>query len=178
MSASENSLPYPMKGNEYRFVSLLDNQNNFHKAILLRAAIDMSNLEDLDVVCFKAATDEDLAFCKIINFGKWKYVNDKKQKKQKKEHKKATKEIRISLDISDHDLEHKIKQAREFLSKENDVIFSMFLKGRQRGRVKDAIAKMDDVKEICSDLGSENARKNVSPNITLRLSPLVNKKPE
>jgi len=98
------------------------------------------------------------------------------KKKQNKEHKKTTKEVRISLDISDHDLGHKVKQAKEFLVRGDDVVFSMFLKGRQRHRVSDAIEKMDDIRNRCSDVGVESARKNVAPNITLRLAALVGSK--
>ena len=112
----------------------------------------------------------------MINFGKWKYNEDKKKKKLNKEHKKTTKEIRISIDIEDNDLDHKVKQAREFLVRGDDVIFSMFLKGRQKTRLKDAIEKMNNVKDTCSDVGIEGSRKNIAPNITLRLSPVVNKK--
>jgi len=172
------NLPCVLKGSEFKFVKLVDNNNVFHEKILLRDAVDIAKKNNLEVVCFNdesksGATLEikDLAFCKVINFGKWKYNQDKKIKKDKKEHKKVTKEIRIGIDISDNDVNHKIKQAIEFLKNGDDVIFSMFLKGRQKTRVKDAISKMDEIKEMCSDFGGESARHNVIPNITLRLSP-------
>ena len=176
MSAKNKNLPYVVQGNEFRFIKLLDSNGIFHNDILLSAAIDMAKQKNLDVVCFKNSTQENLPFCKIIDFGKWKYTEDKRKKKQNKEHKKTTKEVRISLDIADHDLEHKIKQAKDFLTRGDDVVFSMFLKGRQKYRFDEAIEKIENIKDICSDCGTESARKCVVPNITLRLSPLTNKK--
>ena len=90
-------------------------QWHFHQKGLWEDAVEKSKIQGLDVVCFKDQTEKELAFCKMIDYGKWKYSEDKKKKKQNKEHKKTTKEIRISLGISDHDLEHKVKQAKDFL---------------------------------------------------------------
>jgi len=98
----------------------MDSSGVYHDSIRTRAAIEMAQESNLDLVCFNTATERDLPFCKILNFGKWKYNQDKK-KKQNKDSKK-TKEIRISVDISDNDLGHKIKQAKEFLAGGDDVV--------------------------------------------------------
>jgi len=42
--------------------------------------------------------------------------------------------------------------------------------------MKDAIEKMDSIRDMCSEFGGESARKNIAPNVTLRLTPLSNKK--
>jgi translation initiation factor IF-3 len=174
MRDSNKNLPYIVYGDEFGYIKLIDRDGIFHDELNLKKAIEMSEECDIDVVCFKEATKTDLPFCKLINFGKWKYNQCKKKKMQSKDCKK-TKEIRIGNDISDHDLDHKVKQAKEFLIKGNDVVFSMLLKGRQRIRFKPAIEKMDSVRDMCFEFGTESARKNISPNLTLRLSPISQK---
>lgn len=70
--------------------------------------------------------------CKIMDFGKYKYDLAKKEK-EAKAHSKSTelKEIRLTLKISDHDIEYKAKQAREFFDRGDAVKASMRLRGRE-----------------------------------------------
>lgn len=177
MRTIKKQLPCLIKGNEFEYIKLVDENGVYHNEIRLKEAIEMAKEKNLDLVCFNDVTAKALAFCKMIDFGKWKYSQEKKKKKQNKENKK-TKEIRIGVDISDNDLDHKVKRAKDFLTRGDDVIFSMLLKGRQRYRLKNAIEKMDSVRDICSEFGGESSRKNVAPNMTLRLSPLSRKKQE
>ena len=168
------NLPSVLSGREFDFIKLLDNNGKIYNEIKLKSAIEISKEMGLDIVCFKDKDGQNLPFCKMINYGKWKYNEDKKAKKQTKSNKK-TKEVRVGINIEQNDLNHKIKQAKEFLNNGDDVIFSMLLKGRQKGRLKDAIVKMDEIKEICSDCGVEISRKSVVPNVTIRIAPLKTK---
>lgn len=71
--------------------------------------------------------------CKIMDFGKYKYQQEKSRKKQQKLSKSSeeTKEIRLSLNISDHDLEIKKKRASRFLAKNCKIRIFLKLTGRE-----------------------------------------------
>jgi translation initiation factor IF-3 len=74
----------------------------------------------------------DPPVCKIINYGKYKYEQSKKEKIQKKkQHVIHVKEIRLSPKIEQHDIDFKIKHARKFLEEGNKVKFNILFKGRQ-----------------------------------------------
>jgi translation initiation factor IF-3 len=68
--------------------------------------------------------------CKVMDFGKIKYQRSKSEKHQK--HTPQPKEMRISYNIGDHDLEIKLKKIREFLEGGHKVTFSMQVRGRER----------------------------------------------
>lgn len=70
--------------------------------------------------------------CKIIDFGKFRYDQAKREKESKKaQHQVKVKEVKISPNISGHDLEVKIRHAREFLDKGNKVKVSCMFRGRE-----------------------------------------------
>jgi len=74
----------------------------------------------------------DPPVCKIIDFGKYKYEQSKKEKIQKKkQHVIHIKEIRLSPKIEQHDIDFKIKNARKFLEQGDKVKFNILFKGRQ-----------------------------------------------
>jgi translation initiation factor IF-3 len=84
----------------------------------------------LDLVEIVPTTDPPV--CKIINYGKYKYELSKKEKIQKKkQHVIHVKEIRLSPKIEQHDIEFKIKHARNFLEQGDKVKFNIVFKGRQ-----------------------------------------------
>lgn len=70
--------------------------------------------------------------CKIMDYGKFLYIENKKTKKEKPVHQTMIREIRISLGISKHDLEVKAKKASAFLDEGDKVKIEMKLKGREK----------------------------------------------
>lgn len=70
--------------------------------------------------------------CKIIDFGKFRYDQTKREKESKKsQHQVKVKEIKISLNISLNDLSTKIRHAKEFLEKGNKVKVTCTFRGRE-----------------------------------------------
>lgn len=70
--------------------------------------------------------------CKIQDYNKFLYQEEKKDKeKKKKTHQTETKEIRLGLNISDNDLSYRIKQARQFLIEKDKVKLCLILSGRE-----------------------------------------------
>jgi len=82
----------------------------------------------LDLIEVSAKTDPPI--CKIMEIGKFKYKES--QKNKKKAHRTETREVRLSLGISKHDLEFKAKKAAEFLENGDRVKIELTLKGRAK----------------------------------------------
>jgi len=163
---SKNKCPFIIVGFvKFNVVRLVDRNGEFHDRVEIGEAKKQAVSAGMDLVCFNEPAGDKLAFCKIINFGKWQYAEKKKHKKNKVI-KKVTKEVRFSPDIDDHDIEHKIKQVVEFLEDGDDVVFTMRLKGRQRVHFKEALEKMNQIVSLCKGKGEETSRK-VSENLIL-----------
>ena len=82
--------------------------------------------------------------CKIMDFGKYKYDLAKKQRDQRQRQKECeSKEVRLTLKISDHDLSYKAKQARDFFDKGHKVRVSLRLRGRENVFFSQAFAVFD-----------------------------------
>ena len=71
---------------------------------------------------------------RIMDYGKFKYEQEKKAKENKKKQKTTqTKETRFSLNIEDHDLSTKANQTKKFLKNGDKVKVSVRFKGRELG---------------------------------------------
>ena len=151
-------------------VRLIDDKGNFHNDVPIQDALDKARQTALDLVCFNRADGKNLSLCKLIDFGKWKYSEEKAKKKLVKESKKMTKELRFSLEIDIGDVAHKIKQGNDFLDQGMEVIYTMRLKGREKRRLKDAQDKMSEIVKMSSEHGGEISRKVMGSNISVRLS--------
>jgi translation initiation factor IF-3 len=90
----------------------------------------LANEAGLDLVCI--APNAKPPVVKIMDYGKYKYQQEKKRKEARKNQKIiVTKEIKLSVKIADNDIRYKVQHAREFLEKGNHVKFRVFLKGRE-----------------------------------------------
>lgn len=104
------------------------------------AAMEKANELGLDLVLI--APDAKPPVAKIMNYGKFKYQEEKKLKEQKKNQTKIdVKEIKLSVKIAENDVNYKVKHAREFLDEGKHVKFRVFLKGRE-------MANPDAAKEV------------------------------
>lgn len=94
-------------------------------------ALEMAREIGLDLVEVNPKAEVPVA--KFLDLGQFKYEQDKKSHKQKVLQKKVeTKNIRLSLRISKHDLEVRVDQAFKFLSKNNKTKIEMILRGREK----------------------------------------------
>ena len=93
-------------------------------------ALNIANKMGLDLVLI--AADAKPPVCKIMDYGKFRYQQEKKQKEAKKKQKVIEiKEIKLSAKIAQNDINYKVKHAQEFLSEGKYVKFRVFLKGRE-----------------------------------------------
>jgi translation initiation factor IF-3 len=93
-------------------------------------AMEKANELDLDLVLIAPNAKPPVA--KIMDYGKYKYQEEKKLKEQRKNQVKiVVKEIKLSVKIAENDMNYKVKHAREFLEKGFHVKFRVFLRGRE-----------------------------------------------
>ena len=95
-----------------------------------RDALQKAREADMDLVLI--APQAKPPVCKIIDYGKFTYEQQKREKDQKKaQHQKELKEIRLRAGTDTHDLDFKTRHAREFLEKGHKVKATVFFRGRE-----------------------------------------------
>ena len=86
--------------------------------------------------------------CKIMNYSKFRYQQEKKLKETKKKQKIIeVKEIKLSAKIAQNDINYKVKHAKEFLSEGKHVRFRVFLKGREMNTPEIGVALLEKIWE-------------------------------
>lgn len=96
----------------------------------IQEALARAEAEGLDLV--EIAANSTPPVCKIINFGKFRYDQTKREKDSKKaQHQVKVKEIKLKPNIGTHDLETKKQHVKEFLSKGNKVKITCTFRGRE-----------------------------------------------
>lgn len=97
----------------------------------------------------------DVPVCKIMNYGKYKFEQAKKEKEARKKQKTfETKEIRVTPNIEQHDFEFKCKNARKFLEEGNKVKITVKFRGRELNYVKLGEEALNKFVEDLSDIAS------------------------
>ena len=93
--------------------------------------------------------------CRIMDYGKYRFERDKKEKEAKKKQQTIElKEIQLSCRIDTHDFETKLRHARRFLTDGNKVRVVMRFKGREMSHVSIGQEIMQKFEEECKDLGA------------------------
>lgn len=111
-------------------VRLVGPDGNQLGVVSIQQALEIANQHDLDLV--EVAPQASPPVCRIIDFSKFKYDQEKKEREAKKHQRQfRIKEIRLKPNIDDHDYQIKVKQAIGFLKKKDKVKISLFFRGRQ-----------------------------------------------
>ena len=115
-------------------------------------AMEKANELGLDLVLIAPSAKPPVA--KIMDYGKYKYQEEKKLKEQRKNQTKIdVKEIKLSVKIADNDIAYKVKHAREFLSQGKHVKFRVFLRGREMANPQAGKEVLLRVWPMVEDLG-------------------------
>lgn len=115
-------------------------------------AMQKANEMGLDLVLIAPMAKPPVA--KIMDYGKFKYQEEKKLKEQRKNQTKIDlKEIKLSVKIADNDISYKVKHAREFLEAGKHVKFRVFLRGREMAHPEAAREVLTRVWPMVEDLG-------------------------
>ena len=140
----------------------------------LSKALDYASNKDLDLV--EVAPGQDVPVCKVMNYGKYKYEQARKEKEAKKKQKIVdTKEIRLSSTIDTHDFEFKAKNARKFLEDGDKVKATIKFKGRELNNTTFGTNVLNKFAEALSDVGvAEKTPKLEGRSMMLIISPKSN----
>jgi len=96
----------------------------------------LKKAEEFDLDLVEVAAQAKPPVCRIIDFSKYKYEQNKREREIKKHQKQAQlKEVRIRPRIDPHDYEVKLKHIKEFLEKKHKVRVRMWFRGRERVRM-------------------------------------------
>jgi translation initiation factor IF-3 len=112
-------------------VRVVDSDGTQLGVMSLQAALDLANERKLDLV--KIAPKAQPPVCKILDYGKYRYETQKREKEARKKQKTIQiKEIRLSTFIEEHDLSVKAGNAAKFLKEGDKVKVSLRFKGREK----------------------------------------------
>lgn len=121
---------------------VIDEQGTNHGLLSRDQALALAKEQHLDLV---QLTFDETPVVRLINFGKFKYQQDKQAREhQSKEKKNDSKAVRITLVSQLHDLETRARQAETFLEQTQHVQIDLVMRGRQKAHVDIAQKKMKE----------------------------------
>ena len=121
-----------IKAKEVQLIS--DNGEKLGMLPIARA-LEIAEEKKLDLVL--VSPNAQVPVCKIMNYGKYKFEQAKKEKEAKKKQKvQETKELRITPNIEEHDFGFKAKNAKKFIEDGNKVKITVRFRGRELNNVK------------------------------------------
>ena len=133
-------------------------------------AMKLAQEAELDLV--KIAPGAKPPVCKIIDYGKYKYEQTRKEKEAKKKQKTVEiKEVRLSPNIDTNDLNTKVNNAKKFISKGNKVKVTLRFRGREMAHVQQSKHILDDFAKQLEDVATvEKAAKLEGRNMSMVLA--------
>ncbi len=147
-----------------RQVRVIDEENKQLGIMETADALALALHKTLDLV--EIAPNQRPPVCRIMDFGKYKYEEKKKeQASRRKQHQVQIKELRVRPGTGEHDLEVKMKQARQFFADGDKVLVCCLFRGRQMAHkevgeqvVQQVVKLLADVAKIESPLRMEGKR--------------------
>ncbi|MFH1783980.1 MAG: translation initiation factor IF-3 [bacterium] len=116
-------------------VRLIGEDGSQKGVVSIKEALEQAQSVDLDLV--EISPDAKPPVCRIMDYSKFKYQQEKKQREARKSHKQVhMKEIKIRPKIGEHDLMFKVNHIREFLEHGDRVKVTMVFRGRERSHTE------------------------------------------
>jgi len=116
----------------------------------LREALQIAQERNLDLIQVTEKVEPPV--CKIMDYGKYQYQLQKKEKAAKAKQVGETKGIRLGFNISLHDMKVKAEQTEKFLKKGDKVIIELRLRGREKAFQELAKEKMNQFLKMLEEL--------------------------
>jgi translation initiation factor IF-3 len=120
--------------------------------ISTESAMSQANEANLDLV--EVAPNEKPPVCRIMDYGKFKYQQKKRQHKSHG-HQTKNKELRLRPKTGKHDFDVKVNKARQFLGEKDKVVLSVIFRGRENAHTEEGfkvaksfIADLEDVGKV------------------------------
>ena len=153
-----------------REVRLIGENGELIGIMSAKEAYKLAQEAELDLV--KIAPTAKPPVCKIIDYGKYKYEIARKEKEAKKKQKVIEiKEVRLSPNIEDNDLNTKVSAARKFLEKGNKVKVTLRFRGREMAHMASSKHILDDFAKMLEEVAVvEKPAKGEGRSMTLVLA--------
>ena len=136
-----------------REVQLIGDEGEKLGVVSLKEALEVAEEKKLDLVL--VAPNAKPPVCKIMNYGKYKFEQAKKEKEAKKKQKVLeVKELRVTPNIEEHDFGFKTKNARKFLEAGNKVKITLRFRGREVNNVKSGETVLNKFIESLEDIAT------------------------
>ncbi len=146
----ENKINEEIREKELR---VIDEDGTMLGVISREEALALAEERKLDLV--NISPNAVPPVCKILDYGKFRYEAQKREKEAKKKQKTMeVKEIRLSTFIEGHDIQVKANTASKFLKAGDKVKVSLRFRGREMGHQQLGREVMDKFAEICAEVGS------------------------
>ena len=160
-----------IKAKEVQLIS--DNGEKLGMLPIARA-LEIAEEKKLDLVL--VSPNAQVPVCKIMNYGKYKFEQAKKEKEAKKKQKiQETKELRITPNIEEHDFGFKAKNAKKFIEDGNKVKITVRFRGRELNNVKMGETVLNDFAKDLEDVAVvEKAPKLEGKNMFIILAKKAN----
>ncbi|WP_434062862.1 translation initiation factor IF-3 [Ileibacterium valens] len=155
----------------FREVRLIDSNGDQLGVKSKREALEIACRQNLDLLC--VAPKARPAVCKILDYGKYHFEQQKKAKEAKrKQHTVELKALRLSPVVDTHDFETKLRQARKWIEQGMKVKIDMRFRGRMMTRQEVGKQIMNDFLEQLSDIASVEKKPSLEGNtMSLILAP-------
>ncbi len=173
----KNNRNQPQINNNIRVskVRAIDSDGSQLGILETRDAVRMAEEKDLDLVMVSDKADPPV--CKIMDYGKYKYEQGKKEKEaKKKQHNAEVKEVKMRYKIEEHDYQVRINQAKRFFEDGDKVKATITFRGResQHTNLAEELLKrmaqdLEDVAEV------QQAPKREGRSMMMLLSPKTKK---
>ena len=131
-------------------VRLIDDAENQVGVVTLQDALQMARERHLDLIQITEKADPPV--CKLMDYGKYLYWLQKKEKAGSRSKGSEVKGVRLTFNISPHDMETRAKLAEKFLKEGNRVRIEMVLRGREKGMANFATGKISQFLEILKNI--------------------------
>ncbi len=132
-------------------VQVIDEQGEKRGVMSIHDALDLAYDKKLDLVL--VAPNAEIPVCKIMNYGKYKFEQAKKEKEaRKKQRSFEVKELRITPNIDKHDFDFKAKNAKKFLEDGNKVRITVRFRGRELNNTKMGENVLNDFIKALEDI--------------------------
>ena len=151
-------------------VRLIDENGEQLGVVSVKEAMNLAQEKNLDLV--KIAPTAKPPVCKIIDYGKYRYEQARREKEAKKKQKVIEiKEVRLSPNIDENDLNTKINAARKFIQKGDRVKVTLRFRGREMSHMAQSKHILDEFAEKLADVAVvEKPAKVEGRSLTLILS--------
>lgn len=155
---------------------VIDKDGNQLGVLSVSEALYKAELAGLDLV--EISPNAEPPVCKIIDYGKFRYQQTKKEKESKKtQHQVKVKEIKLKPNTDQHDLMTKLKHAREFLTKGNKVRITCVFRGREMQHPEIGMQSVQRMIDDLADISTpETEPKLLGKNLSVVLAPGAKKK--